>query len=234
MTLVGSRRLTARQPHPGSLKLGLTTAAAELANTADTGVRVSTYIAHVLPGRASATRRAGPLQTRPPSRRHKAGPAESSHTRYGDGEVPRQHDRDPQGSEPPVHHTRRAGFGRPRSAPTCSLTTQPRRRHRPRRTIGQAPSNCLELGSASDVDDAGVFVLPVAPDRLHKENVSGGAPYGFVLPDGCVDGLFVAETAMTFVSYLNHVFSHGGFPCTTGSASEWRIKRDLAKDLLPL
>jgi hypothetical protein len=88
--------------------------------------------------------------------------------------------------------------------------------------------------SASEGDDAGVFVLPVAPDRLHKENVSGGAPYGFVLPDGCVDGLFVAETAMTFVSYLNHVFGHGGFPCPTGSPHEWRIKRDLAKDLLPL
>lgn len=29
--------------------------------------------------------------------------------------------------------------------------------------------------SAED-PDAGPFVLPLAPDRLHKENVSGGAP----------------------------------------------------------
>jgi hypothetical protein len=33
----------------------------------------------------------------------------------------------------------------------------------------------------------------MAPDRLHKENVSGGTPYGIVLPDACADGLFVAD-----------------------------------------
>ncbi|MGX7672606.1 hypothetical protein [Plantactinospora sp. DSM 117369] len=82
--------------------------------------------------------------------------------------------------------------------------------------------------------DAGLFVLPLAPDRLHKENVSGGPPYGIVLPDGCVDGLFAGETTMPFVSYLNQVFSHGGFPRWTGSQDEWRIRRALAKDLLPL
>jgi hypothetical protein len=78
------------------------------------------------------------------------------------------------------------------------------------------------------------FVLPLAPDRLHKENVSGGPPYGVVLPDGCVDGLFMGETTMPFVSYLNWVFRNGGFPCSTGSDSQWRVKRALAKDLLPL
>ncbi len=82
--------------------------------------------------------------------------------------------------------------------------------------------------------NAGVFVLPLAPDRLHKENVSGGSPYGIVLPDGSVDGLFVGETTTPFVSYLNHVFRHGGFPWTTGSQSERRVKRELARDLLPL
>jgi hypothetical protein len=81
---------------------------------------------------------------------------------------------------------------------------------------------------------AGSFVLPLAPDRLHKENVSGGPPYGIVLPDGCVDGLFVAETTMPFVSYLNWVFQNGGFPWPTASDEEWRVKHALAKDLLPL
>jgi hypothetical protein len=42
----------------------------------------------------------------------------------------------------------------------------------------------------------------VAPDRLHKQNVSGGPPYGFILPDGCADGLFTAEVILPFVSYL--------------------------------
>jgi len=82
--------------------------------------------------------------------------------------------------------------------------------------------------------EAGQFVLPVAPDRLHKENVSGGSPYEIVLPDGCVDGLFVGETTMPFVGYLNWVFRHGGFPGRTPSASQWRVKQTLAKDLLPL
>jgi hypothetical protein len=88
--------------------------------------------------------------------------------------------------------------------------------------------------SAEDPDQ-GPFVLPLAPDRLHKDDVSGGGPYGIVLPDGCADGLFVAETTMPFVSYLNWVFAHGGFPYTAGSDSRWwRVRTGLAQDLLPL
>lgn len=83
-------------------------------------------------------------------------------------------------------------------------------------------------------DDPVPFVLPLAPDRLHKENVSGGPPYGIVLPDGCVDGLFVAEVAMPFVAYLNWVFRNGGFPAATTSPSQWKIRRSLAEGLLPL
>ena len=56
--------------------------------------------------------------------------------------------------------------------------------------------------AAQDPAETGLFVLPLAPDRVLKENVSGGPPYGFVLPDGCADGLFAAETTMPFVSYL--------------------------------
>ena len=82
--------------------------------------------------------------------------------------------------------------------------------------------------------EARPFVLPLAPDMLHKDNVSGGPPYGIVVPDGCVDGLFVGETTMPFVSYLNWVFSNGGFPWPTGSESQWRVTQALARDLLPL
>jgi hypothetical protein len=85
-----------------------------------------------------------------------------------------------------------------------------------------------------DDPDAGPFELDLAPDRLHKENVSGGAPYGIRVPDGCADGLFVAETTMPFVSYLSWVFGRGGFPWHTGTANEWRVTKALAKDLLPL
>lgn len=87
---------------------------------------------------------------------------------------------------------------------------------------------------ADDPSTAGPFVLPLAPDRLHKENVSGGSPYGIILPDGSVEGLFAGETTTPFVSYLNHMFRHGGFPWTTDSDNQWRVKQDLARDLLPL
>lgn len=74
--------------------------------------------------------------------------------------------------------------------------------------------------STGDDPSAGCFVLPVAPDRLHKANISGGAPYGFRLPDGCAEGIFVAEVAIPFVDYLNQVFRSGGFPgpCRTRRA----------------
>ena len=88
--------------------------------------------------------------------------------------------------------------------------------------------------AARDPEQAGLFVLPLSPDRVHKENVSGGAPYGLILPDGCADGLFAGETTMPFVSYLNHVFSHGGFPGQTLPHNHWQRKRALARDLLPL
>ncbi|GAA2647231.1 hypothetical protein [Paractinoplanes durhamensis] len=91
-----------------------------------------------------------------------------------------------------------------------------------------------QAAQADDPADAGVFVLPLAPDRFHKDNTSGGSPYGMVLPDGCVDGLFHAETTMPFVSYLNWVFRHGGFPWPSGDDRQWRLRRALRKDLLPL
>lgn len=88
---------------------------------------------------------------------------------------------------------------------------------------------------SADDPGAGQFVLPVAPDRLTKDDVSGGAPYGFVLPDGGADALFVGETTQPFVSYLNHVFAQGGLPAASDADRGWRAwRRELARDLLPL
>ncbi|GGO01462.1 hypothetical protein GCM10011610_71280 [Nocardia rhizosphaerihabitans] len=42
------------------------------------------------------------------------------------------------------------------------------------------------------------------------------------LPDGCVDGLFVAESTVLFVSYLNRAFDNDGFPWPSGSDAQWR------------
>jgi hypothetical protein len=78
------------------------------------------------------------------------------------------------------------------------------------------------------------FRLPLAPDRLHKDNTSGGAPYGIVVPDACADGLFVADVPMPFVGYLNQVFRGGGFARPLEGGDGWRVVRSLARDLLPL
>ncbi|MBM0206795.1 hypothetical protein JNW90_30140 [Micromonospora sp. STR1s_5] len=84
-------------------------------------------------------------------------------------------------------------------------------------------------------DDQGEsFVLPVAPDYLHKDNVSGGGPYGILLPDACADAHFIGEVGMPFVSYLNWVFQHGGFPRPTGDQAQWQVTHHLAKGLQPL
>lgn len=85
-----------------------------------------------------------------------------------------------------------------------------------------------------DDPDAGPFQLTLAPDRYHKDNVSGGGPYGMAVPDAHADGLFVAETMMPFVQYLNWVFLRGGFPFLTSSTNALQITDALAEDLLPL
>jgi hypothetical protein len=89
-----------------------------------------------------------------------------------------------------------------------------------------------EHGAWADEPDGRGFVLPLAPDRLHKANVSGGGPYGVRLPDATAEGLFVGEVAMPFVAYLNHVFDHGGFPGPTPGGG--LLRRSLATDLLEL
>jgi hypothetical protein len=92
-----------------------------------------------------------------------------------------------------------------------------------------------QRSATSDTESAGLFVLPMSPDALHKDNTSGGPPFGVILPDGCVDGLWAGETTMPFVSYLNWVFANGGFPKHASfSHQAWQVRRSLAADLLPL
>lgn len=79
------------------------------------------------------------------------------------------------------------------------------------------------------------FILSLAPDYLHKANMSGGGPYGMLLPDDCADGIFRAELGSPFVEYLNWVFRRAGFPRATGnSAKEWEITHKRGAKLLRL
>jgi hypothetical protein len=89
-------------------------------------------------------------------------------------------------------------------------------------------------GAEQDLD-SGPFILSLAPDRLHKENTSGGAPYGIRLPDACADGLFCAEEDVPFVEYLNLVFRSAGFPHDTGGGTKEReVTYDRGRELLRL
>ena len=69
----------------------------------------------------------------------------------------------------------------------------------------------VELDGAQE---AGPFLAVIAPDDFHKENVSGGSPYGFVLPNGAADALLEAEWHnLPFISYLRiAILDWGGFP----------------------
>ena len=70
-----------------------------------------------------------------------------------------------------------------------------------------------DVGAAGETRVFGAL----APDDLHKDNVSGGDPYGLLLPDPSADFVFVNESQdLPFVSYLRHaVLDWGGFPGLT-------------------
>ncbi|MEU8185410.1 hypothetical protein AB0B85_27970 [Micromonospora sp. NPDC049044] len=83
-------------------------------------------------------------------------------------------------------------------------------------------------------DQGGPFLLPVAPDQCHKDNVSGGGAYGVVLPDASADAYFVGEAGMPLVSYLNWAFQHGGFPRPTEDEAQWQVIDQLSEGLVRL
>lgn len=96
------------------------------------------------------------------------------------------------------------------------------------------PSLLDEFEQWREYPEGRPFQLPVAPDHLHKDNVSGGAPYGLVLPDACADALIVTDMAMSFVSYLQKAFGAGGFPRSSGHDQQWAVTHALASGLDPL
>ena len=66
-------------------------------------------------------------------------------------------------------------------------------------------------------EDDGIFV-GLAPDDLHKDNTSGGDPYGLELPNPSADFLFMYERHnLLFVPYLRlAILRWGGFPGLEG------------------
>ncbi len=61
--------------------------------------------------------------------------------------------------------------------------------------------------------DEGENVLMIAPDDLHKSDISGGEPYEIAVPDLRADGELLNEShRLLFVDYLRLCFRFGGFP----------------------
>ena len=75
--------------------------------------------------------------------------------------------------------------------------------------------------SDGDEDEEGrPSAITIAPDDLHKANVSGGAPYEMAIPDLRADGELVNERhRLFFVDYLRLCFRFGGFPGYDGAAN---------------
>ena len=71
------------------------------------------------------------------------------------------------------------------------------------------------VGPLSDLyDEEEGFFAALAPDDLHKDNVSGGDPYGLQLPNPSADFMFMYERHdLLFVPYLRlAILRWGGFP----------------------
>ena len=75
----------------------------------------------------------------------------------------------------------------------------------------------------------GQFRLDLAPDDLHKANISGGDPYGMILPSNSPDPLFSAGSqSLPFVDYLRHCFSWAGFPGLESHAHQSDVDKFIA------
>jgi hypothetical protein len=58
-----------------------------------------------------------------------------------------------------------------------------------------------------------MYDLEFAPDRFHKENISGGPPYSLKVPNGAADGIVENEaTRPGFVELLRRSLRWAGFP----------------------
>jgi hypothetical protein len=93
-------------------------------------------------------------------------------------------------------------------------------------------------------DESDAFFCPIAPDVFHKDNVSGGAPYTIVLPNGTFDAPLEDEWhKLNFIAYpRTAILDWGGFPGISDKNPQQSWRRDcpiapwaveLKKDLQP-
>jgi len=85
-----------------------------------------------------------------------------------------------------------------------------------------------------DIAAAGRFA-GLAPDDLHKDNVSGGDPYGVALPEPAADFVFLNECHnVPFVTYLRMaILRWGGFPGLDRRSEQFEPLGELVAGLEP-
>ena len=63
------------------------------------------------------------------------------------------------------------------------------------------------------LSDYGGYYFPIAPDFYHKPNISGGAPYAFIAPNGDDEPKLLAMPwDLRFTEYLDFAIAREGFP----------------------
>ena len=97
-----------------------------------------------------------------------------------------------------------------------------------------ALSFLFEEGDGGEIEGARWFA-GLAPDDLHKDNVSGGDPYGVYLPNPSADFVFLYERhGLRFVPYLRLAILHwGGFPGLAGQGIQFEPLGGLVAGLEP-
>lgn len=84
-------------------------------------------------------------------------------------------------------------------------------------------------------DEGDEIFIGLAPDDLHKDNVSGGDPYGLQLPNPSADfSLMYERHNLLFVPYLRlAILNWGGFPGLEEQKTEFEHLHTLIADLEP-
>jgi hypothetical protein len=81
-------------------------------------------------------------------------------------------------------------------------------------------------------EDEEIFIS-LAPDEFHKDNISGGGPYGLELPNPAADFMFMDEPhEVLFVPYLRlALLQWGGFPGLDGKGIQFEPLTTLTAEL---
>jgi hypothetical protein len=84
--------------------------------------------------------------------------------------------------------------------------------------------------ATSEPDWIDPFQIDLAPDYLHKADISGGGPYGVELPFFGADPCFVGERhELPFIDYLRLSFRWAGFPGLEDHADRADVRRFVAE-----